>query len=452
MGQRVTLGFGVLMWLLTELLSTSSWGSLQRDSLAGTPSGSLLSEHRPHGVYVPWLRPGQLRDVRLHPVAVQCKEAKMVIIVRKDLFGTGRLIKATDLSLGPASCKATTSGVGETVTFEVGLHECGSILQMTQDSLIYRTHLSYKPKPSGSQVIVRSNPAVVPIHCTYPRTGNVSSKAIKPTWAPFSSTISTEEKLAFILRLMNDDWSAERTSAVFHLGEELHIEASVNAGDHIPMILLVDNCVATVSPDKDSKPRYNIVDFYGCLVDGKQEDSFSAFRSPRIQSDKIQFTVDAFRFSERESLIYITCSLRATAIDQAPDPLHKACSFSKVNNVWSSVEGPRNICSCCETGNCGPQDLTRGLRPFFPVPRRIGRAAPSDSDVNSTFASQLEDVVIGPLFILEDSHLAMTKDQAVSTTPVPELVLMAVVGVLSCMVVMGSLLLCQRRKVVSVST
>ncbi|XP_030045313.1 zona pellucida sperm-binding protein 3-like, partial [Microcaecilia unicolor] len=366
--------------LVADLISASSLGSLQRDSLAGTLSGSDLSEPRSH-VHVPWIRLSGPRDVTMHPITVQCKEAKILVTVRRDLFGTGRLIKATDLSLGPASCKPTSSGAGETVTFEVGLHECGSILQMTQDLLTYSTHLSYKPKPSDSQVIVRSNPAVVPIHCTYPRTGNVSSKAIKPTWAPFSSTISTEERLAFTLRLMNDDWSAERTSTVFYLGEELHIEASVNAGDHIPMTILVDNCVATVSPDKDSNPRYNIVDFYGCLVDGKQEDSFSAFRSPRMQSEKIQFTVDAFRFAgDTKSLIYITCSLRAVAIDQAPDPLHKACSFSKVNSVWFPVEGPRNICSCCDIENCGnPEDLTRRLRPFFPVPRRVGRAAPSAS-------------------------------------------------------------------------
>ncbi|XP_030042770.1 zona pellucida sperm-binding protein 3 [Microcaecilia unicolor] len=416
MGFRRKLGFLSLLWLITDLTCAGSMGSLQRDSLAGTPS-----EHRPHGVHVPWLGPSRPLDGRPHPVTVQCKEAKIVIIVRRDLFGTGLLIKATDLSLGPASCRPTISGTGETVTFEVGLHECGSILQMTPESLIYSTHLSYNPVPSGSQVIVRSNPAVIPVQCTYPRTGNVSSKAINPTWVPFGSTIFAEEKLDFSLLLMNDNWTAERTSTVFHLGDELHIEASVSPGDHVPMTIFVDSCVATLSPDEDSSPRYNIVDFYGCLVDGKQLDSSSTFRSPRTQPEKLQFTVDAFRFAgDTKSLIYITCTLRAAAADQIPDPLHKACSFN-TSTMWSAVEGPSTICNCCKTENCGvPEGLPRGMRPFFPVPRRVGKRSvtylPEVSE--SVAAVQLRPITILKQDALDQSYAVLrTRPSGVVENP-----------------------------------
>ncbi|XP_030042282.1 zona pellucida sperm-binding protein 3 [Microcaecilia unicolor] len=394
MGQRVKLGLGLLVWLVSNVISTSSLGSLQRDSLAGTPSGSGLFEPRSH-VHVPWL-PGH-RGVRPYPITVQCKEAKILVIVRRDLFGTGRLVKATDLSLGPASCKPTRSGAGETVTFEVGLHECGSTLQMTPDMLVYGTYLFYNATSSASRVIVRSNPAVVPIWCTYPRTGNVSSKAIKPTWAPFSSTISAEQRLAFTLRLMNDDWSAERPSTVFYLGDELHVEASVSLGDFVPMMVFIDKCVATLSPDKDSNPQYSIIDFHGCLVDGKQEDSFSAFRSPRVQPEKLQFTVDAFRFAgHTDSLIYITCNLRAAPISQTPGPLNKACSFSKVTNIWSAVEGPSSICTCCETKTCEGERTLDNPTDRFGSPSRIEkRDAPlSDSPLNLEASIQLDPILL----------------------------------------------------------
>ena len=36
----------------------------------------------------------------------------------------------------------------------------------------------------------------------------MSSNAIRPTWAPFSSTLSAEERLVFSLRLMNGKWEA----------------------------------------------------------------------------------------------------------------------------------------------------------------------------------------------------------------------------------------------------
>ncbi|NWS42651.1 ZP3 protein, partial [Probosciger aterrimus] len=226
-------------------------------------------------------------------------------------------------------------------------------LQMTPDSFIYKTSLSYKPTPSGNLVIVRTNPAVVPIECHYPRKSNVSSNAVRPTWAPFRSTLSAEEKLMFSLRLMNDDWSSERLSNGFQLGESLHLQADVAVGNHIPLRLFVDDCVATLSPDRNSSPRYALVDLSGCLVDGRLDDTTSAFISPRPRQETLQFMVDAFRFAgDERNLIYISCRLKVSPAAQAPDPLNKACSFNKASSLWAPVEGTGDICSCCETGNC----------------------------------------------------------------------------------------------------
>ncbi|NXK85118.1 ZP3 protein, partial [Amazona guildingii] len=290
----------------------------------------------------------------LHPVAVQCQEAQVMVTVHRDLFGTGRLVRAAELSLGSAGCwPGTRSDAESTVTFVAGLHECGSTLEMTPDSFIYKTSLSYKPTPSGNLVIVRTNPAVVPIECHYPRKSNVSSSAVRPTWAPFRSTLLAEEKLMFSLRLMNDDWSSERLSNGFQLGESLHLQADVAAGNHIPLRLFVDDCVATLSPDRNSSPRYALVDHSGCLVDGRLDDTTSAFISPRPRQETLQFMVDAFRFAgDERNLIYITCHLKVSPADQAPNPLNKACSFNKASSLWAPVEGTGDICSCCETGNC----------------------------------------------------------------------------------------------------
>ena len=64
-------------------------------------------------------------------VMVECQEAQLVVTVDKDLFGTRKLIRPADLTLGPDDCEplasADTDGV---VRFEVGLHECGNILQV----------------------------------------------------------------------------------------------------------------------------------------------------------------------------------------------------------------------------------------------------------------------------------------------------------------------------------
>ncbi|KFO82071.1 Zona pellucida sperm-binding protein 3, partial [Cuculus canorus] len=289
-----------------------------------------------------------------HPVTVQCQEAQLVVMVHRDLFGTGRLVNAADLTLGPAACKHSSINPAlNAVIFTAGLHECGSIVQVTPESLIYRTLLNYEPSPASNPVIIRNNPAVIPIECHYPRRENVSSNAIRPTWAPFSNTLSAEERLMFSLRLMNEDWTSERPFTGFQLGDVLNIQAEVATESHVPLRLFVDSCVAALSPGTDSSPHYSIIDFNGCLVDGRSDDTSSAFITPRPQEDMLRFSIDVFRFAgDTRNLIYITCHLKVTPVDQAPDPLNKACSFNKARNTWAPVEGTRDICSCCETGSC----------------------------------------------------------------------------------------------------
>uniref|UniRef100_H2ZZG9 Zona pellucida sperm-binding protein 3 n=1 Tax=Latimeria chalumnae TaxID=7897 RepID=H2ZZG9_LATCH len=309
---------------------------------------------------------------KLHTVTVECKEAWMVVTVKKDLFGTGHLVKASDLSLGPQKCSFIKASQGD-VVFEVELHACGNSLGMTEDHLIYSTELVYIPTPLANEPILRTNGAVIPVRCFYPRKQNVSSKAIKPTWIPFASTISAEERLAFSLRLMNDDFSKVRDSNIYYLGDVLHVEASVAIMNHVPLLLFIDSCVATLTPDKDSSPRYPIIDYHGCLVDGRSEDSSSGFRPPRPSASQLRFNVDAFRFyQDSRTVIYITCHLKVTAVDEAPDSMNKACSFRKPVNEWMPMEGDANICSCCETKNCGLASKWQGSRWGRDVASKLG--------------------------------------------------------------------------------
>ncbi|XP_078090930.1 zona pellucida sperm-binding protein 3-like [Mustelus asterias] len=299
-------------------------------------------------------------------VRVQCGEDKLLVRVQLDLFGTRHLVKAADLTLGTAGCRPTRIySQNHTVLFDYGLHECGSRLQMTGDFLIYSTHLTHSPEYHGS-VIVRTNGAVVPIECRYFRKGNVSSNPIKPTWIPFSSTRSGEGHLSFSLRLMNGDWLTERTSTVYYLGELIHIEASVSMSNHMALKLYIDRCVATLRPDPDSSPRYSIIDYNGCLLDSKAEDSFSTFVLPgeEREPDKLRFDLDAFRFfGDERSLIFITCHLKVVPVDWR-DSRNKACTWQKMQNVWSPLEESSfDICACCHVGNCGAtRDLGFGSR------------------------------------------------------------------------------------------
>uniref|UniRef100_UPI00398EA418 zona pellucida sperm-binding protein 3-like n=1 Tax=Pristiophorus japonicus TaxID=55135 RepID=UPI00398EA418 len=339
----------------------------------------------------------------LQTVMVQCGEQNLLVSVQMDLFGTRHLIKAADLTLGSTGCRPTgVYSQNHTVLFHYGLHECDSTVKMTDDLLIYTSHLYYRPSHIGG-VIVRTSGLVVPIVCHYPRKRTVSSNAIKPTWVPFSSTKAGEGRLSFSLRLMTANWSAERTSNIYHLGDLIHIEASVMTVNHMPLKLYIDRCIATLSPDQDSTPRYNIIDFNGCLLDSRDEDSFSSFVSPRDHLDKLQFKLDAFRFFEDDrDLIFITCHLKVAAADQRPDSVNKACSFQKPANRWflvteldlSMVEGSNEVCACCDGGNCGASRLRSGGR----LHSRDRREVLSELESEPVWEGE---VSLGPLIILD---------------------------------------------------
>ncbi|KAM9312176.1 zona pellucida sperm-binding protein 3-like [Gastrophryne carolinensis] len=288
------------------------------------------------------------------PIDIRCTEDSLLVNVSRDFYRNGIVAKVTDLTLGPQSCKPFSQGP-DSVFFKSKLQECGSTLQMNVDFIIYSTNLTYRPAPPNSPInvqIVQTNHAVVPLQCFYPRHRNVSSKAIQPTWVPLSATVTLEDSLSFSLKLMTDDWVGIRRSFIFNLDDVLHIQASVDT-KNVPLILYVDSCVATTSPDPSSTPRYEIVAHHGCLMDGKQANVSSAFRSPRVQADTLQFVVEAFRFlGELQSEIYITCHLKAVPASEIPNHINKACSYDKASNSWFPVEGSTDICQCCHTGNC----------------------------------------------------------------------------------------------------
>ncbi|KAM9312175.1 uncharacterized protein PAF06_010092 [Gastrophryne carolinensis] len=347
-------------------------------------------------------------------VSVACGAGSMMVAVRLDLYGNGKMAKISDLKLGPQTCSPGTQSTDTVAIFENLLQDCSKPVQMNDDWILYSTYLTYSPRPSSNAPIYRSSPAMVPIDCLYPRHGNVSSNAIQPTWVPFGTTLTSEERLAFSLHLMTDDWSNIRSSLTFLIGGVFNIEASVETQNHLPMILFVDRCVASLSEDPQSTPNYDIITDNGCLVDGRLEEASSSFE-PRQEPNKLHFTVDVFRFlNEERSTIFITCYLRVVPATQPPDPMNKACSYSKNTRSWTPVEGSASICQCCNTGTCGAAPiLSSGARSMGSP---FGRPRFGKRDVGHSEYGQAK---LGPLVVVAAADHSALQDifsQASSTT------------------------------------
>uniref|UniRef100_A0AAY4AZT8 Zona pellucida sperm-binding protein 3 n=1 Tax=Denticeps clupeoides TaxID=299321 RepID=A0AAY4AZT8_9TELE len=284
----------------------------------------------------------QLREpVSVSSVAATCDENMVHVQVKKDLFGSGELIQASDISLGGCGVTGEDS-VAQLLYFQSYLQACGSQVVMTNDSLVYSFSLTYIPRAISdtSAPIVRTSGAVIRIECHYLRLHNVSSNALQPAWIPYAATKTAEELLVFSLKLMTDDWKFERPSNVYYMGDLIHFEASVKQYNHVPLRVFVDTCVVTAVPDAAAAPSYLFIQNHGCLVDSKLTGSSSRYL-PRTQDFKLQFQLEAFRFQQGDTgSLFITCLLKATAAASPTDAEHKACSFVG----WCRWRGPTVSC------------------------------------------------------------------------------------------------------------
>ncbi|XP_051982310.1 zona pellucida sperm-binding protein 3-like [Xyrauchen texanus] len=285
--------------------------------------------------------------VPANTVDTQCGEVSVKVHVQQDFLGNGQFINPSDLTLGGCPFVGFDDHA-RIIAFESELQGCGSTLEMTEDSLVYSFVLVYSPSPIPGTPIVKTNEAMVGIHCIYPRMHNVSSNALHPTWIPYAALRAGEEKFQFSLKLMTDDWLYERPSTTYFLGDYINIEASVLRANHVPLRVYVESCVATLGPSGNAVTVYTFIENNGCMIDAKLTGSRSKFM-PRIQDDKLQFQIEAFKFQQDASgLIYITCHLKATTYVPI-DPTRKACSFLAETNSWVSAIGDDQMCDCCET-------------------------------------------------------------------------------------------------------
>ncbi|KAI2668784.1 Zona pellucida sperm-binding protein 3 [Labeo rohita] len=286
--------------------------------------------------------------VPANTVEVQCGEDSIKVQVKQDFLGNNQFINPSDLTLG--GCPSV--GVDDharIVAFESALQGCGSTLMMTEDTLVYSFVLVYTPSPVPNTPIVKTNEATVALHCIYPRKHNVSSNALHPTWIPYAAARSGEEHLHFSLKLMTDDWRFERPSNAYFLGDFINLEASVVRANHVPLRVFVESCAATMDPSREAANMYTFIENSGCMTDAKLTNSRSRFMS-RIQDDKLQFQIEAFRFKQdSQGMIYITCHLKATTTSSPIDMMNKACSFVQETNSWTAVNGDDQLCGCCET-------------------------------------------------------------------------------------------------------
>lgn len=289
----------------------------------------------------------------LRPVVVRCHPDSMQVIVQADMFNTGLNVDTRHLRLGmedlpkkegPSPCRAVLSGPNE-YTIHAHLMDCGTVkLPPTEEKIIYSNLLVFSPEPS-SDGLLRLDGATVPIECHFDKFYSVSGISLLPTWMPFVQRGTAEDQIIFSLRLLTEDWQFERGAYTYYLGDPIHFEVSSFLGNHKPLRVFVDHCVATATPDAEAALRYDFIDHYGCLADAYLTNSTSRFLS-RAEDHRVRFQLDAFKFyQENTNQVYITCHLTAVPLLVNIKSQHRACSF--IENSWRSADGNNEDCRSC---------------------------------------------------------------------------------------------------------
>ncbi|KAK6477914.1 zona pellucida sperm-binding protein 3-like [Huso huso] len=240
------------------------------------------------------------------------------------------------------SCSPST-GSYNTVQFQSGLLDCRFMRMVTSNIISYMNVLTYQPTQSGFY----QTPFTQAIVCTYTKLSGWTP----PVYNPALGDASGFGKLEFTMGFMNEEFSAPRTSSLFFLGSPINIAAAVKQQFHMPLMVYVEECVAASTPQlSPSSQTYPLIANHGCFVDGQAASSRFL---PRVQTSEIRLVVQAFKFTQLNTDVYIHCQLLAWDPAQLSNPTKKACSFNQRSRSWELLDNPgqSSVCSCC-TSNC----------------------------------------------------------------------------------------------------
>ncbi|KAM6908953.1 zona pellucida sperm-binding protein 3-like [Xenentodon cancila] len=346
----VTVYFTFPLYVLAHLLAAEGYTYQTKPlslSYADLAALEAISQFEDPGRTAP--APAPAPEDRERVVEVKCLEDSIEVVVRARFLHGGFPLEASRLRLGPDSgaqerCAAELSTGGDYV-IRAPLAACGNRVMFTKTGVLFSNLLLFSLPPSSPADSSHLDRAAVPLLCEYERRYTVSSGALKPTWTPVVYVESTHLRLDFHLRLMTNDWSSERNSPVYLMGEMVHIEASVDH-HHPTLRLYAGSCVATLTPDVNSYPRYPFIDHQGCFTDSQLSGSSSRFLR-RVQDKLLQIQLEPFLFhDDHRHTVYITCHLEAAPFSES-DPEKRACSF--ISGRWRSADGDDHVCESCHT-------------------------------------------------------------------------------------------------------
>lgn len=242
-------------------------------------------------------------EAELHKqVTVDCDFDQMLVHIEKSLIPE---FKMSDVRLLDPNCQPTKFENSSHMTISAPLIGCGTTLEHTKDSLIYRNMV--KDARVTQSIISRLQDLEIPFECTYPNQAEASLIQMNITNTKVIFLAPDDGSGMFDLDLniyKSVDYDEEYSSfpLAVTLQQRLYLQVSVDTPD-TRLGIVADTCYATPINSISKKIKYDII------VDGCPKDETVRFHSgpPTTQ----RFSIEAFKFMNGQVVpyVYIHCEV-----------------------------------------------------------------------------------------------------------------------------------------------
>ncbi|XP_004691792.1 PREDICTED: pancreatic secretory granule membrane major glycoprotein GP2 [Condylura cristata] len=206
---------------------------------------------------------------------------------------------------------------------------CGSTLEKNATHAIYKNTLSL-----GNDIITRDTILNIDFQCAYPLDMDLSLQmALKPIVS--SLNISMDGRGEFVVRMalfqdLNYTSPFQGTEAVLSVESMLYVGAILEKGDTSHFNLLLQNCYATPTNNKNDPLKYFIIK-NGCP---NRVDSTISVTKNGISSES-QFSVQMFMFVGNYDLVFLHCEIQLCDSDN--QQCQPSCSRNELRNEITSI-------------------------------------------------------------------------------------------------------------------
>ncbi|KAL9967680.1 hypothetical protein ACROYT_G025962 [Oculina patagonica] len=257
-------------------------------------------------------------------VTVKCELDQMQVHISKALIPDFRL---KDIRLLDPNCQPTKSENSSHMTITAPLTGCGTTLEHTDESVIYRNMV--KDGYARQAVISRLQALEIPFECAYPNQAAASLVEMNIKQSESIVIVPDDGSGIFDLDMSlykNEDYDEAYTSfpLAVTLQQRLYFQISVDTPD-TRLGITGDLCYATPINSISKKTKYDII------LDGCPKDETVRFHSGPSTTQRFSFEAFQFMNGLVEPYLYVHCEVELCNLTDAKPSCMKDCSDPRVD-------------------------------------------------------------------------------------------------------------------------